>query len=175
MSTVTPTQSQVYAALGAFIQNITGLPAGQIIQGLGNRVAMPAPGFIAMTAISQARLRTNIELWDEVDPNPSTFTAEQGTQIDVQLDFYGPLAGDWAVMVSTAFRSSYGFEALAPNCAPLYIDVVPMAPLIDAEAQWEQRWVATAVLQYNPVTTLPLQFANELVINLIDVDEVYPA
>lgn len=169
MNVVTPVQSQVYAALGTFIQGMLGLPSSQIVQGLGNRAAMPLPGFVAMTAISQERMRTNIELWDEVGTSPTTFTAEQGTRLDVQIDFYGPSAGDWAAMVSTAFRSSYAFEALAPNCAPLWIDVVPMAPLTNAEQQYEARWVATAVIQYNPVTTLPQQFADTLALGMVDV------
>ena len=50
-----------------------------------------------------------------------------------------------------------------------------MMPLTDSEQQYEQRWMATAVLQFNPVVTVPQDFANALTINLVDVDERYPA
>lgn len=44
-----------------------------------------------------------------------------------------------------------------------------MMPLIDGEAQYEQRWVITAVLQYNPVVSTPMQFFDAATVALTDV------
>lgn len=185
--TVSPTQQNVYKVLGDFIAVVTGLTAGQITQGLPNRTAMPpaAPGFISMTAVVTRRLRTNIDSWDEVADDPTAITAEQGTELRVQLDAYGAASGDWAVQLSTLLRDDFGCVALAgvdgggiplnpPICQPLYVQEPRMAPLVDSEDQYEQHWIVEAVLQYNPVTATPMEFANEASVTLINVDKAYP-
>jgi hypothetical protein len=49
-----------------------------------------------------------------------------------------------------------------------------LAPLEDDELQYEQRWTIEAFLQYNPVVTVPMQFADTASVTLINVDEAYP-
>lgn len=181
MTTVAPTQDDVYVALKAFLATI--VPTGVvIIQGLPNRASMPAadPGFVAMTATLLQRLRTNVDAYDDPAQPPGppfitgTVAAEMGAKLSVQLDFYGADSGDWAAMATTLLRSEYGVEQLAPDCAPLYAEDARMAPLVDAERQYEQRWIVGAVLQYNPVTSTPIQFAATLDVELVNVDERYP-
>ena len=101
--------------------------------------------------------------------------SEQDTQIDIQIDAYGPNAADWAAMISTLFRDEYGVQMLAPYCAPLYIDSGMQAPLIDAESQYEQRIVMTGTMQYNPVTVTGQQFAGALGVTAVNVPTTYPA
>jgi hypothetical protein len=173
-ATITPVPTDVLTAVRAFLLAI--LPAGTpVIQGIQNRVAMPVSGFVLMTPLYQMRLATNVDSYDDTYPSSgASFSAEQDTRIDIQLDFYGPLSGAWAAMISTLWRDEYGVTALAPNCAPLYIDDARMMPLTDDEQQYLQRWMSVAVAQYNPVVTLPQQFAGAAEATLIDVDVVYP-
>ena len=50
--TVSPTQSNVFQALGNFIAAVTGLPATSIVQGQANRVAPPnVTDYVVMTPI----------------------------------------------------------------------------------------------------------------------------
>ena len=172
---VAPVPTDVLTALRTFLLGI--LPANTpVLQGIQNRVAMPpvAP-FVIFTPLYQMRLATNVDTYDDTYPLAgATFSAEQDTRFDIQLDFYGPQAGAWAAMVSTLWRDEYGVTSLAPTCAPLYIDDARMMPLIDAEMQYEQRWCSTGVLQYNPVTTVAQQFAGAAKATLISVDEAYP-
>lgn len=172
---VSPTIQQVYEILQPFIAKVTGLDPSLVIQGLPNRVAMPLanPGFVVMQAINTHRLRTNVDTWAFVD-DPASTSQEQGTGLDVQIDCYGATSGDWAVMLSTLLRDEIGCLALAPYCQPLYVDDAKMAPLIDSEAQYEQRWTLTARLQYNPVTTTAQDFMSSAEVSLVNVDEAYP-
>jgi len=173
--TVDPTLDDVYEALGDLVTAI--VPTGVVvIQGLPNRASLPpaSPGFVAMTAVLQQRLRTNVDTYDDPTPTTGTRSMEQGRKLSIQLDCYGADSGNWAAMLSTVLRSEYGCEALAEVGAPLYADDARMAPLIDSERQYEQRWIVGAQLQYNPVTVTPQQFADTLAVDLVNVDERYP-
>lgn len=175
-ATVVNTLSDVYKALGDFITAQLGLAAAQVVQGFPNRVAQPpagAPGYVVMTAMLKKRLRTNIDNYAgtvQVPPAPGPVTAEQGQQLTVQLDCYGPNSSEWSDILSTLLRDNVGCLALAPKCQPLYADDPIRAPLTNAELQYEDRWIVQAVLQYNPVTTTAQEFATVLgPANLIDV------
>jgi len=171
--TSAPVLNDVYTAMAAFLSGALGLASTQIIQGLGNRAAMPLPGFIAMTAIDQKRLMTTVDSYAFI-ASPTTMSYEQDVELTMQIDFYGPLSGDWSAQISTLFRDEYGVDALGPNCAPLYADHARMIPLTNAENQYEQRWSLDCAIQYNPVVTAPQQFANTLTAELISVDQAYP-
>lgn len=182
MSTVTPTQRDVYVLLKAFIVSVSGFDPALVIQGLPNRSAMPpaSPGFVSMQFMDAPRLRTNVVTWDELNPLATELEVEQGTRLRAQIDCYGSTSGDLSTMLSTLLRDETGCIALAgadpanPVCQPLYTGEPMLAPLEDDEEQYEQRWTIEAFLQYNPVTSVPMQFANTASVTLINVDEAYP-
>lgn len=169
--TVTPTLDDVFTSVRAFLLSI--VPAGTIVlKGPVNRAAQPAADHIVITPTYRKRLRTN-QYAD--DPVADTTGIEEGVQLDVQTDCYGgALAPDWATMIETIWRSEYACTALAPVASPLYADDAKQIPLVTGEEQYLERWMVRAVLQYNPVTTLPQQFADTLSVTTINVDEAYP-
>lgn len=173
--TITPLQSDVYTAVRAFLLGV--LPSGvPVSRGLPNRAAMPQPfpGFVVMQMINVNRLRWNVDTWDATGVNPTTLLSEQGIQVHIQLDFYGSTSGDWANIVSTLWRDTYGCDALAPTCQPLFADDARMAPLVDSEEQYEERWQLDARLQYNPQVTVSQAFAASVApVDLINVNEAY--
>jgi hypothetical protein len=173
---VSPPQLDVYVAVQAFVMSVTGLGMPLVIQGLPNRSAMPpaAPGFVTMQLERAKRLRTNQVTWDPLAIAPTSLDVEQGTELRLQLDLYGAASGDWGVMLQTLLRDETGCIALAPACQPLYASDAQLAPLEDDELQYEQRWTIEAILQYNPVTSVPMQFADTAVVTVINVDEAYP-
>lgn len=171
----TPTLDNVATVLRTLALSV--VPTGvQVVQGLDNEVTLPpaSPGFINMTLVAQVRLRTNEASYTDGSPTTGTRIMEQGTQITVQLDCYGPDSGTWAAQLSTVLRDEYAVDALAPYAAPLYAEDPVMAPLIDSERKFEQRWIVGAVLQWNPATVTAQQFADTLDATLINVDEAYP-
>lgn len=184
--TVAPTEAQFYAALNAFIQQVTGLANSQVIQGLGNRAAMPAPGFIAFEIVTRHRLRTSIDTPDEVDEDPTTATIEESVDLGVQINCFGPedpaaAVGslDWANMLCATLRDEYGcdfFEGQLGDgvCDPLYADDAKLLPLTDGEAQYEEGWYVEAHFQLNPVTTIPQQYADVLELEMVNVQARFP-
>ena len=173
---ISVTQDDVYTALETFLSGIvpTGVP---VIRGLPNRAAMPQPnpGFIVMQALMQDRLNMPVHAWDYgASSPPSTLDIEQGIELPVQIDCYGATSGDWAATITTAFEDQYGFDALGPNCEPLYANQARMMPLIDSEEQYEERWSIDAHLQINPVVTITQQFADQLDLSVVNVTEKYP-
>ena len=174
-ATVDTTLADVYTVLGNFVLSTLGLSAGQVVQGYPNRVAMPLTGpFVVMTATANRRLRTNVDSWDETNLNPGTIQQEVGMNVSVQLDCYGPNSGEWAVILTGLLRDDVGCAALAPTCQPLYSQDPLRAPLVDAEEQYEDKWIVRAELQYDPIISTAQEFADTLAIDVINVDEAYP-
>lgn len=168
--TVTPTLAQVFADVRAFL--LTIVPAGTIVlKGPVNRAAQPTADHIVVTPTYRKRLRTNQY---EDDPIAGTTAMEEGVQLDVQMDCYGgTLAPDWAAMIETVWKSEYA-TTLLTTCSPLYADDARQMPLVTGEEQYLQRWMVRGVLQYNPTTTTPQQFAEALTVVTVNVDEAYP-
>lgn len=172
---VAPTLQDVYTRLRVLALDV--VPVGvEVVQGLDNRVPMPppVPGFVRMLAVLLTPHRTPVEDFDRNNPNPNAISIEQGMTIRVQLDCYGALSADWAAMFATLLRTSYACDVLGPDVAPLFAKDPMQAALVNAEAEYEQRWIVEANLQYNPVVSTPAEFANTLEVNTINVDESYP-
>ncbi len=109
----------------------------------------------------------------------------QETELMMQLDVHGPNSGDNVQVITTLFRDDYGvswFEdysaAHAPlKISPLYIGgamQIPQTPFINAEQQYEDRWVLRVRFQIDVTVTAPQQFADELVVTTAEVDALYP-
>ncbi len=101
----------------------------------------------------------------------------QPTKVTVQIDVYGPNSADYAQTISTAFRDEYGVDLFAASgfdVAPLYADDPRQLPLVDGEAQYEDRWMIEAVMQANVTVVVPQQFAGALSLDLVEVDAAYP-
>lgn len=180
MSGLTPSivEQQIYVAVQAFLMTITGLDLSLVLQGLPNRDAMPAaaPGFVTMQLTLSTRLNYNIDTWDMSPPPaaPTVIASETHWKERMQIDFYGAQAGDWAKVFAGLWRDETACLALEPVCDPLNCGDPILAPLDDSEQQYELRRTVEAFLQYNPVTSVPMQFADTLDITLISVDKAYP-
>ncbi len=102
----------------------------------------------------------------------------QKTQFSMQLDVHGPNSGDNAQAITTMLRDDYAVQQFATSglaITPLYADDPRQIPFINAEQQYENRWVIEAMLQVDPVITIPQQFADQLNVMLINVAATYPA
>lgn len=168
---VSITEAQIVTALGAYIGTLIDCP---IVRGLDNRVPMPKGGFIALTPTLQKRLATDVASWVPGSA-PAAMSFQQAIQYSVQIDCYGPAAGNWAVILSTMLRSEPAVTAMsASGVAPLYTDDPVQMPIVNGEQQWEVRWIVTCHVQASPVVSVPQQFANALEVDLINVDRTYP-
>ena len=169
-------QLQIYTVLQTFLETVTGLGQSLVIQGLPNRSAMPpaSPGYVSMQITNGERLNYNIDTWDPTDPAPTAIASETHWKVRMQIDFYGQASGDWSTVFAGLWKDETACLALEPVCDPLFANGPMLGALDDSEAQYEARWTVEAFLQYNPIVTVPMQFADTLTVTLTNVDEAYP-
>lgn len=172
--TVTPTVDQVIQDVRAFVLAVvpTGVP---VVKGITNRVPIPqpSPGFVVITPLYQERLSWNVNTYS-ASPFPTTQQEMQPVRMDLQIDLYGTDAGSWAAMLTTLWRDDFAVN-LMQYSYPLYMDEGRMMPLVNAEAQWEERWCLTATVQFNPVVSPSQTFADAVDVTLESVQEAYPS
>ena len=170
MYTASISVDQVIDALAAFLAPF--VPGGQIVRAQVNRVALPANPCAVLTELLQVDLSVPAT---EYQPLENTATIYGPSRIDVQIDFYGAQAGEFCKTVKTAFRSHWGFAHFPANIKPLYTSDGIQSPLTTGEQQYESRWTLTASLQYNPIVTVPQDFADVLTPNkVLPADVVAP-
>lgn len=167
------TDQDIFAALRVFLISIVP-GATEVVQEQDNQVAMPLGGFVGMNNVGSKRLDTNVVTYAPGTENPGTKSIQAATQYTMQLDFYGPAAGDWANTAQMLFRDEYATNLFPEDIQPLYADDPVQMPLIDGESQYEKRWRMNAVLQYNPVVTVAQDFATELAITPMNVNSNFP-
>lgn len=165
---ITPTQDPIFVAVRAFVVGL--IPGVEVVQGLTNLTPMPVGEFICLTATAQKRLATNHITYSGTNERE----VKQPTEYSIQVDCYGPNASDYATTLSAMWRDDYGCIALESIGAPLYSTDATQMPLVNGEQNYEQRFTFTALLQFNPVVTVPQQYADELNLNLVEIDATYP-
>lgn len=173
-ATVSITETQALTALRSFILSVVDLDGNHVIRGLQNRVAMPSGDFIEITPILSLPLSTTVQTYDR-QSGSSLF--ERDTQFSVQIDCYGSGALDRATALSTLLRSDYACQAFSASgfdMQPLYAGEPRQLQFVTGESQYMERWAFDAVMQMNPVVSVPQDFANALEVGLIDVDVKYP-
>lgn len=169
--------TQLYTIVGGFLQAMIGVDPSTgitvaVTRGQINLVPMPPTPFINMLAMVSGRVSTNEVFYDGT---AQTQITQQSTKVKMRMDFYGPLAHDWATIIETLWRDTVGCNALAPVCAPLYSNEPMQSTLVNGEENYEDRWILEAFLQYNPRITTPQQSAvPPYRLKVYNVDEKYP-
>lgn len=166
------TDTNIYTSLMSFLAAV--LPDGTpVIQGLQNDVPEPIQeDFVVMIPLDRVRLATNLTTYTNPQGPLGVANIEQSTRIKVQLDFHGPNSGDNAQIAATLLRSGYGvylFKSSGLGVEPLYAEDPRQTTFLNGEQQFEIRWIVDAVLQVNPVLTVPIETAIELDPEAIDV------
>jgi hypothetical protein len=160
----TITIDNVIDALATFITPFVGGAA--VIRAQVNRVPMPSSPCVVLTELFEMDLETPTAL---EHASTDLYSFSSPTRVDIQIDFYGPSAGDQCKAIKQVFRTCYATSQFSDGIKPLYCSQGIQSPLITGEQQWESRWTLTASLQYNPVVDVPQQFADAL-----DVDVQVP-
>lgn len=105
-------------------------------------------------------------------------SALQAVDAVIQIDVHGPNSSDNAQIITTTFRDDFAFQLFQQSgfdVAPLYADDPKQLPFINAEQQYEYRWVIEAHLQANQVVLgLPQQYASTITLNVESVTRVFP-
>ncbi len=168
------TVDQVIDYLATFISPF--VPGAEVVRAQVNRVPMPPNPCVVLTEILQRDLSIPyMDYTPPVDPIPAvgTATISGPTQFDIQVDFYGPLAGDFCKAVKSAYRSQWAFSQFPANIKPLYTSEGHQAPLTTGEQQYESRWTITVSIQYNPTVIVPQEFAEEVTVESTEPVDIF--
>lgn len=163
------TEADILLALWTWLGGLSlaSVDPDDIIQSQANRVPEPkGENFVLMTPTHRKRLATNIETWDTEDPAPTAIDYRKQTELTIQLDIHGPFSADNAQVIATLWRSGYACDA-TPLWKPLHATDGHQTPFVNAEKQYENRWVMSLVLQSNPTVSTEAQFADTVDVNIV--------
>jgi hypothetical protein len=160
------TIDQIIDSLADFLQPFC--PSAQIVRGQENRSAPPASPFVLLTEILQSPLETPTYS-NSTDVDVQQADIQGKVRIDIQIDFFGLEAGDFATAVETVYRTPYACAQFPAGIQPLYCSDAHQGPFVTAEEQYEGQWTITASLQYNPALVVPNQSATELSVNILEM------
>jgi hypothetical protein len=175
-ATISITESQALTVLRAFVLSLVDLDGDHVVRSLGNRVAMPTGEFIVLAPLGSTALSTTVQSYIDA-PGAGVSQNKRSTQFAVQVDCYGAQALDRASVLSMLLRAPYACEFFAAagfDMQPLYAGEAKQLPFVTGEAQYMERWSFDAALQMNPVVAVPQRFADQLHVDLIDVDAKFP-
>jgi hypothetical protein len=167
--TISFTEQQAFKALRAFILSV--LPGSvEVIQTQNNRVPQPTGNnWVGMTATSRNQLSSS---YRDGDPLADAMLTARSTGLGFTLDVYGPDSTDNAQIIATLLRDEYGCRFMEPyGCQPLYCNDGNQMPLLNGEAQYEQRWMLQVMLQANPYVSTPAQFPAKVDVQFFRADE----
>lgn len=102
----------------------------------------------------------------------------QSVKVMIQLDIHGPASAENAQIVSTLLRDEFAvsaFAAYGPDVTPLHASDPRQAPFVNAEDQYENRWVVDAYLQANiAIPAWGQAFADSVTVSPVDAS-AFPA
>lgn len=168
MYTSSITVDNVIDALADFLQPFVS--GAEIVRAQVNRVSMPLPPCVELTELFHVDLRVPSQDYDVLNGEADLSASNR---VDIQVDFYGDDAGDYCRSVETAFRTMWGFDKFPVGIKPLYTSDGIQSPLISGEQQYVSRWTLTVSMQYNPIVSVPQQFADTLKATTIAADVLY--
>lgn len=104
----------------------------------------------------------------------------ESVQLTMQFDIHGKEAttcAGYAQMLSTILRDEFGVMRIAelnPHVAVLHADAPIQMHFANDQQQNEYRWILEAYFEVEQFVLVPQQFADSVVVGLIEVDTVYP-
>ncbi len=161
------TDDAIITALRAFLLAV--LPDGvEVVLGQVNRV--PEPTSLDHVIITPARREQLSTTTHSYSMATGMSVVARSNAVHFQLDVYGPNSTDNVQVIATLFRDAWGCDFLAPyQVQPLYCDDGRQMPLVNGEYQYEDRWTMTAAVQANPPVAVPVDFAANVAVNMVEV------
>lgn len=150
--------------------------AGNVFKGFQNMTATPLANYVVISPGVKERLDQGTRDYDVVN---GLVLIGRHTKYTYQVDCYGPLGPDWADTIAVAWRSPWACEQLAlvagQPVTPLYADEPQQLNVVNAELQYEQRYMLRLVLQTNQVVALPQDFFNSATLTIDPPADDLPA
>lgn len=162
-ATLNITHDDIYADIRAYLLGL--FPAWEVVQGYSNNVPLPNAPFVLMNIINESDVSTNVHKYDKA---AQIATVTRTVETMMQLDFYGEQSGETARIFVNLWRDYHATERLT-KCQPLFCEQPKYLPWSNEYGEFEQRWLVTAYLSYNPAVTHAQDFVThaEIVTELI--------
>lgn len=173
------------ASIAGDVMTVSSVDLGSIL--LGTPVI--GPGVLPGTQVTKLLTGSGAAGTYQVAPAQSAPTAvmtggtrgmTQETQVTWQVDVHGPNSEDNAQAITTAFRDEFAvtfFAGLPPpqnQVSPIHADDPRQLNFINAEEQFEDRWVIEVHLQVNPVVLVGVAFADAASVTVVDASTFPP-
>lgn len=148
---------------------------GKCEQAQVNRVPMDKGEFNILTPLRFRRLSTSREVNKDTGVQSTSYMGfTEVRQAEIQVDIYGDGAGDRAIALETLFRTGYAYDAIKAidtRVAPLYSTEAIQAPMINAENQWQERYMLTLSLQVHITIDVQQDYFDKAQITINQADK----
>lgn len=169
-TSISVTETAIRTGLRSYALSL--LPTGmEVVKGRDNGVPMPVGPFAMLGSARMTPWRTNV---DSTDTATQTKSISVGASYTFQCDVYGTNAADNAAILAFAFRDDYSQQFMPAGAAAMYASDPLQMVFVDAEDNYEERWVVDLTVGYNPVIAIQSQSALSVDIVLDNVDVEYP-
>ena len=158
-ATISVTQADIFNALRSLLVGIVSSDC-EIVHGMNNNAPAPLGDFVVFTPLFPQRLATNETTYTDPTPTTGTKGSKQSIQYTFQIDCYGHNAADNATKITTLWRDEYACLTLGALCQPLEHTTPKLMPWISSERNYVPRFEFEVTLQYKPITTTAMQFAD---------------
>lgn len=166
----TPTEAQIYSSVGLWLRQVL-LTGTVILEGQENFTPSPIGPYVVMEIVSRQRLATNS--WSYANGERSLV---EPVRMGMQINLFGRTAGENVGRIQQLWRDFYttdALRALGGYISPIDTSEPSQAPLVNAEANYEDQWTIDLRFQVNLTTVIHQDFASSAIPDLDAVD-AYP-
>ena len=159
---LTPTEDQVFDALFGWIANALGLPdnTDQIIKGFQNLAATPLGSYIVISPGILQRQDFGRRVYE---PVAGKLDLIAHNTYSYQVDCYGQKGAERASIIAGAWRTMWGVDTMqSAALVPLYADPAQQLNIVNAEGQFEQRFMVRLFGQVNQTIRVPQDYFDTL-------------
>ena len=173
-ATLLPTEDQTFQALARWVGKVLDLPSNtlQIVKGFQNLTAPPTGSYVVISpGIMQRQDRGR----RRYDPANSLVIAQAHQTYSYQLDCYGAAGPTWSSVLAAAWDDMWGVDNMVPQIlTPLYADAPQQLNIVNAQEQYEQRFMIRLFGQVNQDVGLPQDFFDQIQLDSITVADQLP-
>lgn len=173
-ATLLPTEDQTFQALARWVGKVLDLPSNtpQIVKGFQNLTATPTGTYVVISPGIMQRQDFGRRRYD---PDNSQAVQQAHLTYSYQVDCYGPNGPTWASVLSVAWRSMWGVDNMVPPIlTPLYADAPQQLNIVNAQGQYEQRFMIRLFAQVNQDVGLPQDFFDQIQLDSFIVADQLP-
>ena len=157
------TDQDIYEDIKQYLESFCPCP---VLQGYPENSPPPSGDFVYMNILFSKNMA--LDTFNSYDKDLDESYVHEFRQTTIQLDFYGPSSEKLASTFEILWKNHHACEGLKV-CQPLYVVSCIRSVIANETQSYEDRWIVTATLQYNPTVTHDQEFINQIPINISHV------